>query len=337
MMRLSTLAAFFALAGCGGEPEPDAYGHFEASEVTVSAQTSGQLLRFDVDEGERLEEGEIVGLVDTTQLVAQRDALLAQRQSLLAQRTSLLAQRQATLAQGGATRSQVGEAQAQAVGVAAQLATAREELARTERLYADAAATARELNQREGEVAALEAQLRQAEARVGTTRRQAGATEAQATVAEAQAAGTVEQAASLGAQLEGIESRLREARLTNPVAGTVLTVLARRGETVQPGAPLYTVADLDTLTLRAYATGDQLAHLRLGGAVTVLFDGEDGLASRQGTVTWIASEAEFTPNTIQTRDERADLVYAFEARVPNPDGLLKVGMPGEVQFAAEAP
>jgi HlyD family secretion protein len=324
-----------ALAGCGGAPAPDAYGHFEASEVTVSAQTSGQLLRFDVDEGDRLDEGEVVGLVDTTQLVAQRDALLAQRQSLLAQRASLLAQRQATLAQGGATLAQTTEAQAQAAALAAQLATAREELARTQRLFADEAATARELNQREGEVAALEAQLRQAEARVGTIRRQAGATEAQATVAAAQAAGAGEQAAGLDAQLAGIEGRLREAHVTNPVAGTALTVLARRGEVVQPGAPLYTVADLDTLSLRAYATGDQLPRLRLGGPVVVQFDdGEGGLASRRGTVTWIAAEAEFTPNAIQTRDERADLVYAFEVRVPNPDGRLKVGMPGEVRFTA---
>jgi len=187
-------------------------------------------------------------------------------------------------------------------------------------------------------VARRAAQLRQAGGSVVTVQRQAGATEAQATVAEAQATGAGEQAASLAAQLAGIEDRLREAQLTSPVAGTVLTVLARRGEVVQPGSPLYTVADLDTLRLRAYATGGQLPRLRLGAPVTVRFDdGAGGLASRGGTVTWIAAEAEFTPSTIQTRAERADLVYAFDVRVPNPDGRLKVGMPGEVVFSEGAP
>ena len=337
MKRFFLLLAV-VLAGCGGDPEADAYGHFEATEVTVAAQTSGQLLRLDVDEGDRLDEGEVVGVVDTAQLVAQREALLAQQQSLRAQQASVHAQQQATLAQGAAARSQVEEARAQAAALAAQLATAREELARTERLYADEAATARERNQRQGEVAVLEAQVRQAEARVATVQRQAGATEAQAAVAAAQASGAGEQAAGLAAQLAGIEDRLRQARLTNPVAGTVLAVLARRGEVVQPGSPLYTVADLDTLRLRAYATGDQLPRLRLGAPVAVRFDdGAGGLARRAGTVTWVAAEAEFTPNTVQTRDARADLVYAFDVRVPNADGRLKVGMPGEVAFSDEAP
>ncbi len=128
---------------------------------------------------------------------------------------------------------------------------------------------------------------------------------------------------------------MRDARVVNPTTGTVLTVLAERGETVQPGTPLYTVADLDTLTLRAYASGTQLPRLRLGASVQVVVDGEDGdLQTLTGTVTWIAAEAQFTPTPIQTRDERAELVYAFDVRVPNPDGLLKVGMPGEVRFAA---
>jgi HlyD family secretion protein len=119
----------------------------------------------------------------------------------------------------------------------------------------------------------------------------------------------------------------------------VLTVVAEAGETVQPGAPLYTVADLDTLRLRAYATGAQLPALRLGQPVEVLVDGAGGeLQPLDGTVTWIAATAQFTPTPIQTRDERAELVYAFDVRVPNPDGLLKVGMPGEVRFTdAEDP
>lgn len=321
------------LAGCGGAPEADAYGNFEATEVTVSAETGGQLLRFDVREGTRIEEGETVGLVDTTHLALQRDALRAQQQGLYAQQDALLAQQQATLGQGGAAASQIAEAQAQVGALQASQATAQEELTRTERLFADDAATARELNQRRGEVAALGEQVRQAQARVETLRRQAGATTAQAGVASAQASGAREQAIGIEAQVAQVENQIGEAHLISPVGGTVLTVLVQRGELVQPGRALYTVADLDTLTLRAYATGDQLSRLRLGAPVDVLTDGEEGLVRRPGRIAWIAASAEFTPNTIQTRDERSDLVYAFDVRVPNPDGALKIGMPGEVRFA----
>ena len=302
---LGALLTLLILAGCGDADESDAYGNFEASEVTVSAESSGRLVRFGVDEGDRLAEGAPVGLVDTTQLALQRRALLAQRQSLLAQREATLAQQPEIDAQAGVLR--------------AQLATAREELARTERLHADGAATARELNQRQGEVTALRRQVDQALARTGTV--------------SGQAASVAAQVGQIEAQVGEIEERMRDAVVTNPAAGTVLTVLAERGETVQRGTPLYTVADLDTLTLRAYATGAQLAALRLGQPVEVIVDGADGgLRAQRGRVTWIADAAQFTPTPIQTRDERAELVYAFDVQVPNPDGLLKVGMPGELRF-----
>lgn len=304
---LGVLAALL-LSGCGNGPESDAFGNFRATEVTVSAQAQGRLVRFGVKEGDRLEEGELVGLVDTVQLGIQRGTLQAQRQSLIAQR-------QATLAQ-------VPEITAQVEAFRAQLATAQEEFDRTQRLYENQAATARELNLRRGEVAVLLRQVEQAQARAGAVR---------------------EQAASIAAQVKSIESQIREteqrikdARITNPVSGTVLTVLARQGETVQMGSPLYMIASLDTLELRAYAAGSQLPHLRLGMPVEVLVDdGDGGLRSLHGRVRWIASEAQFTPTPIQTRDERAELVYAFDVSVPNPDGLLKIGMPAEVRFTGD--
>lgn len=308
-LLVGALLALLILSGCGDGDEPDAYGNFEATETTVSAEAQGRLLRFDVNEGDRLAEGAVVGLIDTTGLGLQRHSLGAQRQSVLAQRQATLAQEPEVAAQAGALR--------------AQLETASEELARTQRLFAEDAATARELNQREGEVAVLRRQIEQAVARARTVR--------------AQAASVAAQAGQIEAQIGEIDERMRDARVVNPTAGTVLTVLAARGETVQPGAPLYTVADLDTLTLRAYAGGAQLPRLRLGQSVEVLVDGEDSaLRALTGTVTWIAAEAQFTPTPIQTRDERAELVYAFDVRVPNPEGLLKVGMPGEVRFAASS-
>lgn len=346
-LLLVAAAALAPLAGCGADDAPDAYGNFEAAETTVSAEADGRLLAFTVEEGDRLDVGAVVGLVDTTQLAAQRDNLLAQRRQLLGQKRSLLAQARAAraqgdaaLVQGDATLAQTAEAQAGADALAAQLQTAREEAARTQRLYADQAATARELNERQGQVAALEEQVRQARARVAAIRAQAGTSGAQAHVQtvqagvpEAQAAAVDDQVAGIDAQLDGIRDRIDRARIENPTPGTVLTVLAEAGETVRTGSPLYTVADLSALTLRAYATGDQLPRLRLGGPVEVLVDdGAGGLRALRGTVTAIASEAEFTPTPIQTRDARAELVYAFDVRVPNPDGLLKVGMPGEVRF-----
>lgn len=349
--RVSRLIRAFligaALAGCSDDDAPDAYGNFEATETTVSAQAEGRLLAFAVDEGDVLEAGDVVGLVDTTQLAAQRDALLAQRRQLLGQQRSLQAQARATLAQrdaaleaGDATLVTVLEADAGADALQAQLATAREEYARTQRLFADAAATARELNERQGAVAALQEQVQQARARSSSIRAQAAASRSQARVQAVQAgvpraqAGAIDdQVAGIDAQLAGIADRIANAAVENPTAGTVLSVIAERGETVQTGSPLYTVADLSTLRLRAYATGDQLPRLRLGMPVEVLVDdGAGGLRALRGEVTSIAADAQFTPTPIQTRDERAELVYAFDVRVSNPDGLLKVGMPGEVRL-----
>ena len=336
------------LAACSGDDDvSDAFGNFEATEITVSAEAQGRLLTFTVDEGDVLASGQTVGLVDTTQLAAQRDALFAQRRQLAGQKRSLQAQaaaalagRDAALAQGTATLASLTEAQAGADALAIQLATAQEELARTERLFADQAATARELNERQGQVAALAEQVEQARARATSIRAQASTASSQARVQtaqsgvpEAQAAAIDDQIAGIDAQLDGIADRIANATVENPVAGTVLTVLAEPGETVATGSPLYTIADLSSLKLRAYASGNQLAQLRIGMPVTVrVDDGAGGIREIRGEVTSIASEAQFTPTPIQTRDERAELVYGFDVRVPNPDGLLKIGMPGEVRF-----
>ncbi len=311
--------ALLLFAGCRGGDAADAYGNFTASEVTVSAQAEGRLLTFGIDEGDRLDEGTPVGTIDTVQLGAQRRALRAQRRQLLGQQRS-------SEAQTRAARAQTGETDAAAGVLAVQLQTAEEELARTRRLFADGAATARELNEREGMVAQLRAQLGQAEARIRATRAQAG-------VPEAQALALGDAVAGLDAQLAGLDDRLANATVVNPQEGVVLSVVAAAGETVRTGSPLYTIAPLDTLTLRAYATGGQLPRLRLGMDVDVFVDdGNGGLRVLAGTVTFIAARAQFTPTPIQTRDARAELVYAFDVRVPNPDGQLKIGMPGEVRF-----
>lgn len=283
-----------ALAGCRGE-EPDAYGNFEATEVTVAAETAGRLLRFEPREGARLAGGAVVGQVDTVGLALQRRELLARE---------------------GAARTRTAEAEAQIGVLRAQLATAEEEHRRTLRLFRAEAATAQQLNLAGGEVRVLRERIGAARAQTGVAREESG---------------------GAGARIEQVAEQIRRSRVVNPVPGTVLAVYAEAGEFVQAGQPLYQVADLDTLTLRAYVAGAQLAALRLGGPVQVRIDadaGEDRLAALPGRVSWISPRAEFTPTPIQTRDERVGQVYAVKVRVPNRGGVLKIGMPGEVVFPA---
>jgi HlyD family secretion protein len=291
-LGLATLAFTPLLAACNGEPEPDAYGNFEATEVVVSAETSGQIQQFTPIEGMRLEPGAVVALVDTTQLALEREQLAAQHEA------------------AGARRTEVGE-QLQVLEVQHEIA--RRTYERTQRLHAQQAATSSQLDQAEREYRALGAQIQAMRAQ----RRSVGL---DATSAEAQVA--------------RIRDRIGRSSVANPQAGTVLTVYVRVGEVVQAGQPLYKIADLDTLELRAYLTGSQLSSVRLGQQLQVRVDGGGGeLLTIPGTVSWVSSTAEFTPTPIQTRDERADLVYAVKVRVPNRDGVLKIGMPGDITLA----
>lgn len=285
--------AVLAAAACDGDG-PDAYGNFEATEVAVSPERSGPLVRFDVAEGQRLEAGAVVGRLDTVPLALQRRELEAQLE---------------------AARLRTVEARAQVSVVEAQLATAREDGERIERLYEAEAATAQQRVQARGAVRVLEEQ------RLASTARVRSATQ---------------EIAAVRTRLAQVADQTERSRIINPLSGTVLASFAEAGEFVQVGRPLYTVAALDTLTLRAWVSGAQLASLRLGQEVEVQVDGgPDRLRALPGRITWIASEAEFTPTPIQTREERVDQVYALKVRVPNPDGTLKVGMPGELLLGGE--
>lgn len=282
------------LTGCQDDG-PDAYGNFEATEVAVSAELSGPLVAFSVEEGARLEAGAVVGRLDTVPLGLQHQELEGQRES-------------ATL--------RAAEAQAQIAVVEAQLATAREDLERVERLWASEAATAQQRVQSRGTVRVLEEQRTAAQAGLRSAR---------------------QEVATFATRMAQVSDRLARSRIINPYSGTVLATFSEPGEFVHAGQPLYTVAALDTLTLRAWVSGAQLSAVRLGQEVQVQVDaGADALRALPGRVTWIASEAEFTPTPIQTREERVDQVYGVKVRVANPDGLLKVGMPGELVLSGGA-
>jgi HlyD family secretion protein len=293
---MALLVAILGVAACRGEPEPDAYGNFEAIEVVVSAQTAGQVERFTPVEGMRLERGAVAAVIDPTQLALERQQLAAQR------------------AATGARRTEVSE---QLGVLEVQREIARRALERTQRLHAQQAATAQQLDQAERDYRTLVARM---------------------DALRAQRQSVTLDVASNEARVRQIGERIEKSSVENPVTGTVLTTYARAGEVVQPGQPLYRIANLDTLELRAYVTGAQLGAVRLGQRVQVRVEqGTDALRTLPGTVTWVASTAEFTPTPVQTRDERADLVYAVKIRVANPDGALTIGMPADVPIGVPAP
>ncbi len=295
MRRFGLLVLCFA-AACKRDAEPDAYGTFEANEVVVSAETTGQLLSFTPVEGAQLAKGSVVGMVDTAQLSLERQQLIAQRQ---------------------ATGARVNEVSRQINTLEIQRTIARRTYERTRRLFNEKAATAQQLDLAERDYRVLGAQIEAARAQQQSVGREVSSGEA---------------------RVAQITERLGRSTIENPVPGTVLATFTRAGEVVQPGQPLYRIANLDTLTLRAYVAEAQLRSLKLGGQVQVNVDAGDGKrTSLPGIVTWVSSKAEFTPTPVQTRDERADLVYAVKVRVPNRGGLLKIGMPGDLNLApAEA-
>lgn len=294
-VRFLPALALALLAGCKRGEQPDAYGNFETTEVVVSAESSGQLQWFTPDDGERLDSGALVGVVDTIQLALQRDQMVAQR---------------------GASGSRAAEAGKNIAVLEAQHEIAQRGYDRTQRLHQQQAATAQQLDQAERDYRVLGDQIQ---------------------AARAQQAAARHDVASSAAQIAQIEDRIRRSRITNPRAGTVLTKYVEPGEFVQQGQPLYKLAIVDSMELRAYVTEPQLAHIKLGQPAEVTIDaGPKQRTTRTGRVTWISSEAEFTPTPVQTRDERADLVYAIKVVVPNPDGLFKIGMPADVRFPSQA-
>ncbi|WP_210520293.1 HlyD family secretion protein [Hymenobacter terricola] len=314
MRFLSTLAvaaACVALAACQKSgPDFDASGNFEADEVIVSAQQSGQILAFTLKEGDVLKAGAAVGRIDVTTARLQQEQAQASM-AALGQQTSSAA-------------PQVALTRRQLVVQEAQLQQLRHERARTQNLVRADAATQKQLDD-------LNAQTTQMEAQLAVTRQQISVAESNTAT---QNRAVLSNRTALGKTAAQFAEQVRKGQIVNPVTGTVLTKYAFAGEVAMPGKPLYRIANTDTLTLHAYITGNQLPVVRLAQAVTVrIDDGKDGFKAYPGTISWISSKAEFTPKTIQTKDERANLVYAVNIRVKN-DGYLKIGMYGEVLLQA---
>jgi HlyD family secretion protein len=332
LIRLGLLCAALVIAGCSKDEGPDAYGNVEATEVVVSAQAGGQLTRFTPQEGQRLEAGAVVGAVDATDLNLQRDQAAAQRAVNVSRMTEVARQVPVIEAQRAAAQAQRDAATAQRAALASQLEIARRGYERTQRLIAQQAATAQQLDQAEREVRTLENQLEAQDEQIEAQARQMAAHTGQIAAIRAQQQTAAQQVTVAAAQVGQAEERIRKAQITNPSAGTVLVTYAREGEVVQPGQPLYKIADLAAVDVRAYVTETQLSSVRVGQKAQVTVDAGESRQTLDGSVSWVASQAEFTPTPIQTREERADLVYAVKIRVPNQNGVLKIGMPVDVGF-----
>ena len=283
-----------AAAGCRSEKTFDATGAFEAVETVISAEVGGDIRQLDIEEGQQLVAGQYLGYIDSTQLFLKKKQLQTQIRALLARKPNVALQI-ASLEQ--------------------QLRTARHERQRVENLVKADAATRKQLDDMDAQIAVIIAQIDAAKSSL-----------------EISTDGLNRDAVPLYVQIEQTEDMLRKCRLVSPMNGTVLVKYSQAHELAAPGKQLYKIADLSSIILRVYITSGQLAQVKIGGPVTVFTDsGKPEMDSIQGTVEWVSDKAEFTPKTVQTKDERAKLVYAIKVKVPN-DGRYKIGMYGEVVF-----
>ena len=324
-----------AVSSCTREVPPDAYGNVEAIEVVVSSEAAGRLLSFNVEEGQMLAANAEVGSIDSVQAALERDQLAAQQAANASRVTEIVRQVEVIEAQKEATQAQRAAATAQRGALQAQLDTARTNRDRIVRLFAQQAATSQQRDQAERDVRVLEQQIKAQDEQIEAHARQVAAQDAQVAVTRAQRDTAARQVQSAAAQVARAEDRVGRAAIRNPSAGTVLVTYVRTGEVVAQGQPLYRIANLDEMDVRAYVTATQLSGLRIGGMAQVTFDTGNGRETTEGAITWISDRSEFTPTPIQTREERADLVYAIKIRVPNPDGRLKIGMPVDVQLSQQ--
>jgi len=288
---ISLLIASILLLGCSGNHQKsDAYGNFEVIETTISSEANGKILQLDIDTGQILEAGTVIGYIDSTDLGLRKAILESQR---------------------NAAASKIANIQAQVAVQVQQQNNILLNKYRVEKLLQDGAATTKQMDD-------IDANLNLINKQILATKTQENSVKMELVVYDR--------------QIEQIDENVRKCRIVNPIAGTVLNKYAEAGELTGIGKVLYNIADLSKMDLRIYVSGDQIPAIRLGDKVEVIIDKDKkNNRSLEGVIGWIASSAEFTPKTIQTKAERVNLVYAVKVKVQN-DGSLKIGMPGEVNF-----
>jgi HlyD family secretion protein len=306
---IPVLIATAVLFSCNGnDMKHDATGVFEADEVIVSAEVGGKILSFYAEEGDTLSKGRTAAVIDATNLNLQKEQVEASINALKEKTNDV--------------QPQIRLLEEQILVQQSQLATLEKEKIRFEKLVKADAATPKQLDD-------IGAQLDLVQKQVNVTQQQIAVQKSQVGTQNRSVLSEKEPLQKRVAQLEDQVSR---SNVINPVGGTVLITYVHAGEVTGAGKPLYKIADLSYVLLRAYITGQQLPQVKLGQQVNVLVDdGAKTYKTYLGTITWISDKAEFTPKTIQTKEERANLVYAMKIKVPN-DGYLKIGMYGEVLF-----
>ena len=288
MKKTLALLAIATLFSCNkNNDKADGYGNFEATEITISSEANGKIDFLKVEEGNTIEPQTQVGLVDTLQLYFAKQQLIASKNTIASKSANVLSQKNV---------------------LQEQLKTAQLESNRIHNMFAENAATKRQVDEIDGKVKVIEEQIKS----VGT-----------------QNAPIANDVKAVEVQIEKINDQITKSKIINPVKGTVLAKYAEPNEVTAFGKPLYKIADISEMTLRVYISEKQLAAVKVGQKVTVKIDGTDEMKSYPGTISWIAAQAEFTPKVIQTKEERINLVYAVKVKVKN-DGSLKIGMPAEM-------
>ena len=299
MYKIKTIALIASIAtvltACNNNKVSfDASGSFEAEETIISSEATGTIKQFELEEGQMLQSGQTVGYIDSTQLYLKKKQLLAQTK---------------------ATASRKPNVSAQLAALQSQLATAQKEKVRITNLVNGDAAPQKQLDDINAQIDVLKKQI-----------------EAQKSSLDISTESINSDVLPLQVQVEQLNDQLAKCKIINPANGTVLTKYAEANEMTATGKPLYKIADLSNIILRAYITGDQLTQVKLNQTVKVLTDdGKGGYKETEGTISWINDKAEFTPKTIQTKNERANMVYAIKVKVKN-DGTYKIGMYGEIKF-----
>lgn len=289
-----TISIFFVISCRNNEVKSDAYGNFEATEVTVSSEMPGKIIMLNVEEGLELKKGEAIGQIDTVLLLKQKNVIRANMVAL---------------------DSKIQNQEPEIAVLLEQKSYLLNEKKRLKNLMEGNAATQKQMDDIESQINLTDKKISATKVKYSELNR-----------------GVIAQKSPLSEQIKQIDEQIWKSKLVNPIDGQVLSVFKRENEVVGAGMPIYKIADLSSLDLKAYISGVQLPHVKLNQEVDVLIDQDENTdKSLKGIVTWISGKAEFTPKTIQTKEERVNQVYAIKVKVKN-DGSLKIGMPGEVRF-----
>jgi HlyD family secretion protein len=289
------LSMVLFIAACSNDDnKSDAFGNFEADEIILSAESMGEIMNIKVNEGDEVVKEESLALIDTTQLHLQKQRILASMQAVSAKKRNVKVQIDV---------------------LEKKKANLLREKRRLENMFKDGAATQKQLDDVNGQLEVLESSIIATKTGLNTAN-----------------SGLMSELKPLRAQLKSIEDKIEKCQVKAPINGTVLVKYIMNGEFAVPGKPLFKVADMDNIYLRAYISGAQLADAKLGSEVKVLVDkGQDDFYEYSGKITWVSPKAEFTPKIVQTKEQRVNMVYAVKVLVKN-DGKIKIGMPGEFRF-----